>query len=271
MYIKKYKYTFLFLTIVSIYLFFLFSNFILGSIKLSTLNFSEIGTNYEVLENGNITLENWIYDKEKKMMEIEISCDYESYLDENMLVQAKSESKFLSKQNPLQIEIYIDKPNYKIFRILNVPNNFRQIAFGISYNNDLQNRELDKNDLSLILYSNYKEVKSGVIKNLKYEDYLIAKIDRDIIKKNEEIKEINKNIDILNNEINDLENINAELNKDLEFQVGEEKENTINSILNNNQEILNNNDIINENKIKIEQIEAEIEEQRNQQANYKNN
>ena len=69
---------------------------------------------------------------------------------------------------------------------------------------------------------------------------------------------------MLNKEIAELEKINKELDSDLEFQVGDEKENTINSILNNNQ-------MITENKIKIEQIQAEIEEQNKQKENYKNN
>lgn len=199
------------------------------------INQTELNTEFDLRASGKFSINSWIYDEEKNIMEVTIVTngmkDYSSELDFSSI------SKSNLKQE-LPIETVFNDNEIYILHISKVPKNFEQVALrlhrseknmqDIFIEEDIDSKTNKK--LVSTVYTDERKVDRGTIELKSNRSYLLQVTEDIITETNVKKEDINKKIEkvILLNE--DLNNEIEDLKKDLLYETLDEQIDTNNKI-----------------------------------------
>ena len=199
------------------------------------INQTELNTEFDLRTSGKFSINSWIYDEEKNIMEVTIVTngmkDYSSELDYSSI------SKSNLKQE-LPIETVFNDNEIYILHISKVPKNFEQVALrlhrseknmqDIFIEEDIDSKTNKK--LVSTVYTDERKVDRGTIELKSNRSYLLQVTEDIITETNVKKEDINKKIEkvILLNE--DLNNEIEDLKKDLLYETLDEQIDTNNKI-----------------------------------------
>lgn len=227
------------------------------------INQTKLNQEFDLRSNGKFSINSWIYDKEKNMMEITLVTngikDYSSELDFTSISK-----KDLKKELPLEI-VYNDNDIY-IIHVKKVPKNFDQVAIRLHKTdrniNDIFDEEKEESENTKVIstiYTDERVVERKSIEKLDNKSYTLqvtdniieqTKKDQDGIKKKiEKANEVNKG---LNEEI-------EKLKSDLLYQTVEEQIETNNMIYRMEREVEMNTKEIENMQQDIQNMDSKIE------------
>lgn len=200
------------------------------------INQTELNTEFDLRASGKFSINSWIYDEEKNIMEVTIVTngmkDYSSELDFSSI------SKSNLKQE-LPIETVFNDNEIYILHISKVPKNFEQVALRLHRSEKnmqdifIEEEDIDsKTNKKLVstVYTDERKVDRGTIELKSNRSYLLQVTEDIITETNVKKEDINKKIEkvILLNE--DLNNEIEDLKKDLLYETLDEQIDTNNKI-----------------------------------------
>lgn len=232
--------------IVSGYTFFFASNFIIPNSD----KYQNTKLNQEIsFQNRLFRITRWQYSEQQNLMEVELSIENRN-LDGKDTYNYSVATKPIAKNT--EVETIIEERNFVVLQIKNLPKDFTEISLRVGVQ--------DNNDSLLRLYTNKKDVE--YVDNIEAKtlnEYMLDKIDRDIVIYNNYIKELKTKIaenedkiEIINDTIKDLE-------EDKLYQTDEEISETNNSINSYSAEIERCEDDINAINEEIKEYELKIQ------------
>lgn len=234
-----------------------------------------INEELELKSNGKMTINKWVYDKNKEKMEVILITngikDYKNELSFSSVTREET-----NKELPVDV-VYNDNEIY-IIQIDQVKEEFKQIALRLykheKNTDEIFNKESNKKDkekdIFSTIYTDERKVEMEEISEKNTSDYveevtngLIDETESDIKNQEEEIEKKEYTIGEIDKEIEELEN-------DLLYETVDEQVDTNHKIENLKKEITDYEKEIEENKTNISNMEKKIErlEQRKQDINY---
>ena len=234
-----------------------------------------INEELELKSNGKMTINKWVYDKNKEKMEVILITngikDYKNELSFSSVTREET-----NKELPVDV-VYNDNEIY-IIQIDQVKEEFKQIALRLykheKNTDEIFNKESNKKDkekdIFSTIYTDERKVEMEEISEKNTSDYveevtngLIDETESDIKNQEEEIEKKEYTIGEIDKEIEELEN-------DLLYETVDEQVDTNHKIENLKKEIKDYEKEIEENKTNISNMEKKIErlEQRKQDINY---
>lgn len=242
--------------VVSGYVFFLASYYIIGT--ASSDNFTELNTPIEFESSRFVTIKRWDYSVKQNMMEIELFFDNQVFDDKNKYIFS-SLIKIKGSYKDVELKEVFKEENHYVLHFIDIPSDWEEIS--------LRFRMKDE-DTRYKLYSSKNVIyKVNKIDSLDKKGYIILNFNREIEILENEIDERETLISDLEKKISNIDIRNEELNNDLTHQFGSEKEKTESNIKQNqtkkdgfNQNILDYNLEIEERNNKIAHIKTQISE-----------
>src|SRR5699024_446161 len=234
-----------------------------------------INEELELKSNGKMTINKWVYDKNKEKMEVILITngikDYKNELSFSSVTREET-----NKELPVDV-VYNDNEIY-IIQIDQVKEEFKQIALRLykheKNTDEIFNKESNKKDkekdIFSTIYTDERKIEMEEIKEKNTSDYveevtngIIDETESDIKNQEEEIEKKEYTIGEIDKEIEELEN-------DLLYETVDEQVDTNHKIENLKKEIKDYEKEIEENKTNISNMEKKIErlEQRKQDINY---
>lgn len=227
------------------------------------INQTKLNQEFDLRSNGKFSINSWIYDKEKNMMEITLVTngikDYSSELDFTSISK-----KDLKKELPLKV-VYNDNDIY-IIHVKKVPKNFDQVAIRLHKTdrniNDIFDEEKEESENTKVIstiYTDERVVENQEVIEKDIKNYALQVTESLIEKSLEDKKKLEKGIE-------KIDAFNEELNAEIEELKGELLYQTVNEQIETNNSIYRlERDIELKNKDKemmlqdIKNIETKIE------------
>lgn len=183
------------------------------------INQTKLNQEFDLRSNGKFSINSWIYDKEKNMMEITLMTngikDYSSELEFTSVSK-----KNLKKKLPLEV-VYNDNDIY-IIHVKKVPKNFDQIAIRLHKTDrniydifDEEKEESENTKVISTIYTDERVVENKEVIEKDMKNYALQVTESLIEKSLEDKEELEKGIekiDAFNEELNaEIEELKAEL------------------------------------------------------------
>lgn len=235
---SMYYYSFLFVVMVLL-IFFLTSRLFLPDD--TALKNSEIGKTYDINSATNITLEEWTYSNQNKMMFINLTLNNQFLTyDYELIFEA------VSRQDPfkkLDLKVvYNDKTNYFI-AIENVPENYKAISIKV-----MQKSKINNSTSEIKLYQDYRKMKVDNNEQIKTtNEYAIISVTNEIEKNKQKQNELSTENEILKQQILNIDNIILELQTEKKYQTIDEMKKTDDLIISKESEKISTQKKIDEN------------------------
>lgn len=183
-----------------------------------------------------VTILNWEYSKEQRLMEIELGIENRAYDGKDTYSFSVLFRPTSSNQRKIQITKVVEETDYIVLQIANIPKNFKEISLRMS---------IENNPDTLRLYSNVDDIQYvNQINVLSPLEYHLRTMQRSISSYEEQIKNIEREISALDEKIINIKNANIQLEENKKYQI------TV--------EIIKTNRKIEENVTQIENLQKEI-------------
>lgn len=229
------------------------------------INQTELNTQFDLRANGKFSINNWIYDESKNLMEVTLVTngmkDYSTDLDFSSISK-----KDLKKELPIET-VFNDNEIY-ILHIKNVPKNFEQVAIRLHRSEtNMQDVFLEEDEIESkgnekiisTVYTDERKVERKSVEKKDNRSYLIQVTDEiieDTIKRN---KDTNKKIEKINSMNESLNEEIETLKKDLLYETLDEQIETNNKIYRLEREMESKNKDIEIMQQDIKNMESKIE------------
>lgn len=209
-------------------------------------------------EKREITLDNWVYSKSQRMMEIQIDINNTSYdgIDKYKFTAVDRKKGFLD------VQTVVENNDFVVLRIINLKADWSEISLRM-------NLPGVENSSTYKMYTNKYDVSAvSNIEDKTENQYLLAKLQNMIDSYTEQIKDLSKQIEdtqkVINNCNSDIEALKAKK----KYQTDEEKKDTDQMISDANTKISSLSAEITENNSDVLEYKARIEKTKEQMKQY---
>lgn len=274
--IKSKIYGILTAVIILGYIFFLSSSCIFHTQK--NLVYTPINSSAKLSENVSVTLKQWDYSPNDKLMTAMFSVSNSSLEDAvfNWRVQERHTTKLLCLETGQEISLLkaeVDYPftNMIVVTIYNVPPGFEEIALSLQLANTKEEQSSKEKENSIVSFFTNKEKVKKVesLKKFSADEYRIEYLNMQIESKNAEIEKLEKqNEKLLSDNETYQKDIEA-LIENQKYETTDEIKASLDRIKNYERQIANNKDTVEKNKYTISEIRKSISDIENTIAKLK--